>query len=213
MAETPPTRPRSRRPEQRDRTPERVLAVAGVGGLLLVFVVSLVLILGGGGNSSDQAAASVTPTPTATATPTPTATPKPKPTPVPLTAAQRAERQQAADLVRSRGFTVTRLSDYDPRDTLRVLIGKTTSGGRLAFFFVQGDYIGNDSTDVSARLRVKHTADLMTTLTYTVAQPSTTGATPTTSKLDVDFTWDGTRLSPDQALPPASQRAPGTIPG
>jgi hypothetical protein len=212
MAESPPTRPRTRRPEPRDRTPERVLAVAGVGGLLLVFAITLALILGGGGGAN-QVAASVTPEPTATRTPTPTATPKPKPTPVPLTPAQKAERTAAADLVASRGFTVTRLRDYDPTDTLRVLIGKTSAGGRLAFFFVQGDYIGNDSSDVSARLRVKHTADLMATLTYTVAQPSPTGGNPTTSKLDVHFTWDGSRLSPDQALPPASQRAPGAVPG
>ena len=212
MTETPPTRPRSRRPEPRDRTPERVLALAGVGGLLLVFVVTLVLILGGGGSSSDQAVASITPTATATATPTPTATPKPKPTPVPLTPAQRAERTAAADLVRSRGFTVTRLRDYDPEDTPRVLIGKTSSGGRLAFFFVQGDYIGNDSTEVSGRLRVKRTADLTTTLTYGVAQPSTTGGDPTVSKLDVRFTWDGSRLNPDQELPPTAQRGPAAFP-
>jgi hypothetical protein len=107
---------------------------------------------------------------------------------------------------------VKRLRDYDPRDTLRVLIGRTSSGAEMAFFFVQGDYIGNDSSDLSADVRVRHTADLTTTLRYTVATPSTTGGTPTTSKLDVRFTWDGSRLVPDQQLPPASQRAPGALP-
>ena len=213
MVEQPPPRRPPTRPEPRDRTPERVLALAGVGGLLLVFIVTLVLIARAGGGSAEETAATATATATATRTATPTATAKPKPTPVPLTAAQRAERDQAAAIVKSRGFTVTRLRDWDPDDTLRVLIGKTSSGGRLAFFFVQGDYIGNDSSDVSAYLRVKRTADLTATLTYEVAQPSTTGGDPTTSKLDVRFTWDGSRLNPDQELPPASQRAPGTLPG
>jgi LppP/LprE lipoprotein len=208
MAPTPPTRPRNRRPEPRDRTPERVLALAGVTGLLLVFAVMLVLITGRGGDSSTEVAASSTPEPTATRTPSPTPTPKPKPTPVPLTPAEKAERQAAVDVVTSRGFKVTRVRDYDPGDTLRVLIGKSSSGGRLAFFFVQGDYIGNDSSDLSGRLRVKKTADLTATLTYGVAQPSTNGGAPTTSKIDVNYTWDGSRLSPDQELPPATERGP-----
>src|SRR4029079_16010292 len=100
-----------------------------------------------------------------TATPTPTPTPKPKPTPVPLTAGQREERSAAAEVVQSRGFDVVRLRDWDPKDTLRVLIGEASSG-RMAFFFVNGDYIGNDSSDPSARLSVRRTSDLTVTLRY-----------------------------------------------
>src|SRR5699024_10956634 len=49
MAEPPPTRPRRRRPAPADRMPERVLAIAGVAGLLLVLVVSVVLIAAAAG--------------------------------------------------------------------------------------------------------------------------------------------------------------------
>ena len=205
MAPTPPTRPRRRPSGPRDHAPERVLALAGVAGLLLVFAVSIALVLRATGGSGDGAATAER-TATATATPTPTATPKPRRTPVPLTSAQRAERSAAAGIVESRGFKVVRLRDYDPRDTLRVLIGKTTSGGELAFFFVGSDYIGNDSTDLSRGLRVKRTSDVTTTLTYTLAEQAS-GSAPT--KASVRFTWDGVRLNPESALPDPSLRAPG----
>jgi LppP/LprE lipoprotein len=215
MAQTPPPRPRPRGPADRHRAPDRLLALAGVAGLLLVLVVSVTLVLSAvkGDGDEPESTASASATAEATETPTATATAKPKPTPVPLTASQRAERTKAADVVRSRGFKVVRLRDYDPRDTLRVLIGRSTSGGELAFFFVQGDYIGNDGTSLSERMKVKGTGDLTTTITYAYAQPSTDGGDATIGRQDVRFTWDGNRLSPDQALPPSSQRAPGALPG
>src|SRR3954470_7634928 len=123
MPEPPPARRGARGSAPRDHKPERVLAVAGVLALLVVLVVTISLIrraAGGDDESSDQTAA-VTPEPTRTPKPTPT--PKPKPTPVPLTPAQRPEPQAAADVVASRGFEVVRLRDWDPKDTLRVLIG------------------------------------------------------------------------------------------
>jgi hypothetical protein len=191
-----------------------VLALAGLAGLLLVLVVSVVLIAGAAGGGEEEAAATTAATtPTATATPMPTRTPKPKPTPPPLTAQQRAERQAAADIVRSRGFEVVRLRDYDPRDTLRVLIGRTGGGGMMAFFFAQGDYLGNDATSTSARLRVRRRSDLAVTLRYTVADPSSTTSSgaPRRRSVDVRFVWDGSRLSPQAPVPDASVRAPGSL--
>jgi hypothetical protein len=205
MAEPRPRRPRRRRPEPEDRTPERVLAVAGVAGLLLVFVISVVLI-GGAGGSDDADGESASATVTATPTPTPTA--EPKPTPVPLTAAERAERQAAADIVASRGFEVVRLRDYDPRDTLRVLIGRSSSGGEMAFFFVRGDYIGNDSTETSAQLRVRRTTDVAATLAYGIFQPGDAPDKPTGTPVRVRFQWDGVRIAPEAEVPAPELRAP-----
>jgi hypothetical protein len=196
----------TRPPAPTDRTPERVLAIAGVGGLLLVFVVSIVLIASAAGGDDAQPVVAATATPTATAEPK--ATPTPKPKRKPLTAAERQERDAAKAIVESRGFEVVRLRDFDPSDTLRVLIGRTSSGGEMAFFFAGGDYLGNDSTDVSARLRVKRTTDLTTTLTYTVADPDTGDATHE----DVRFTWDGAHVTPETQVPDASLRAPGAVP-
>ena len=204
---TRPTRRPPGRPAPHDQTPERLLALAGVAGLLAVLVVSIVLVLhAAGGDDPEQASASVSGTPAPTATPTPTSTPKPRKTPVPLTAAERAQRSAAADVVASRGFKVVRLRDYDPDDTLRVLIGRTTAGGYMAFFFVGEDYIGNDSRDVSRGLAVRRTSDLTTTLRYTLAA---TAGGDRADHQDVRFTWDGVRLTPESALPDLTQRGLG----
>jgi hypothetical protein len=208
----PPRRRPGTRPAARGHhlTPERILALAGVGGLLVVGLISLILVLGaaGGGDEEDLGAAG----PAATATATPTPTPKPKPTPVPLTAAQKQERQAAAEIVSSRGFEVVRLKDYDPRKTLRVLIGRSSSGSRLAFFFVNGDYIGNDAQDPSARVRVTKVADLQVTLAYRIYAPGDDQDAPTGGPVSVRFRWDGTRLTPQDPLPPPEQRTPGRQP-
>ena len=190
-----------------------MLAAAGVAALLLVLVVSVSLISGAAaGDAEQQDTAATAPTPTPTPEPTPT--PKPRPTPVPLTAEERAERQAAADIVASRGFEVTRLRDWDPRDTLRVLIGRTTSGAELAFFFVNGDYIGNDSDGPEREAEgACGPTDLTTTLRYGVYAAR---RRPDEADGRADrraFTWDGARLAPQTAVPAPEQRTPGRQPG
>jgi len=211
MPEPRPGRSGGRRGRSsRDRLPERVLGLAGLAALLLVLAVSISLVssaIRGDGDGEQEATASATATPTAT--PEPTRTPRPRPTPEPLSAGERTERTAAAEVVRSRGFEVTRLRDWDPDDTLRVLIGRSTTGGELAFFFVNGDYIGNDSGDPSASLRVRRTRDLTATLTYRTYAPGDDADKPTGDRVDVRFTWDGARLTPASALPDPSLRTPG----
>ena len=168
-----------------ERTRRRALALAGAGGLLLVGLISLVMIASAfSGDDEPEVAAA----PQATSTPKPTPTAKPKPTPVPLTADQRAARETAAELVRSKGFEVVRLRDYDPRRTLRVLIGEEPAGGRMAFFCVDDLYIGNDRSSLSPELKVKRAGNVQVTLTYD-------GAT------DVRFEWNGSSLAPQDPLP------------
>jgi hypothetical protein len=176
-----------------------------VAGLLLVGFVSTGLVLDAvSGGDDGSAVADATPT----ATPKPTPTPKPKPTPVPLTAEQRAERKAAADVVKSRGYAVVRLRDYDPRKTLRVLLGEQSDGSRLAFFFVNGDYIGNDGTEASGKLRVARNGDLRVTLAYGIYAPGDPPDAPSGGTTKVRFAWDGTRLAPMDPLPTTSQRVP-----
>ena len=163
----------------------RALAVAGVTGLMVVALWMLIMVASAfNGDDEPEVAA----TPAATSTPKPTPTAKPKPTPVPLTPDQRAARDAAAQLVESKGFEVVRKRDYDPRRKLRVLIGEDTAGGRLAFFFVDGTYIGNDRSSASSELEVKRAGNLQVTLTYD-------------DETDVRFRWDGTRLAPQDPLP------------
>jgi hypothetical protein len=101
------------------------------------------------------------------------------------------------------------LKDYDPRKTLRVLVGRTSSGSHLAFFFVNGDYIGNDAQDASAKLRVAKHGDLQVTLAYGIYAPGDEQDKPTGGPVRVRFMWDGVRLAPQDPLPPPEQRTPG----
>lgn len=197
-----------------DPTPARFLAVAGLIGLLVVFMVMVGLIASGGddsGSGSQEAAATATATATRTAepTPTPTPTPSPSPTATPLNGQQQLERQDAVDVVRSRGFDVVRLRDYDPSATLRVLIGRSDDGGEMAFFFVVGEYLGNDSADASAKVRVDQTSDLEVTLGYRIFQPGDEPDRPTGEPVLVEFVYDGSRVQPVDALPAPEERTPG----
>ena len=91
----------------------------------------------------------------------PAATPKPAhkkakkhaPAKPKFTAAQRAARAAAVSTLRSQGYRPVTLADYAPDHVLRVLIGKG-DGGRRAFFFAEGRFIGNDTTDDSDSVTV-----------------------------------------------------------
>ncbi len=202
MAE-PPRRPAPTRRPPPDRTLSRALAVGGVLGLFVVLIVIVALIDGSGDDDSEQAAA--VPTITATPSPKPTRTPKPKPTATPLTPDEKLDRQDDIDVVRSRGFDVVRKSDWKPDDTLQVLIGRSSTGGEIAFFFVDGQYLGNDTTDPSTRLRVRSTDDLSVTLRYGIYSAGDPADKPS-EDIDVDFTYEGGRVTPSSAIPAVSQR-------
>ena len=201
---TPPDKARPPRREPADRAPARLFAVAGLAGLLVVLIVIVVMIGGaaGGDDPGDEAAA----TPTATATAEATATAKPKPTPEPLTAEEKAARKEAIDLVRSRDFKVVDKNDWNPDDTLQVLIGTTDDGNELAFFFVDGSYLGNDSTEVSTKLRVKRTDDLEVTLQYGIYQSGDEPGKPTGEPIQVIFRYEAGTVEPVEALPAPEQR-------
>lgn len=183
-------------------TGERVLGVAGVTVLLLVGLISLLMLLGeiGGNGGEREVREESGAQATATPTPTPTPTVEPKPTPAPLTAEQRAAREAAVTLVQGKGFDVVRRRDYDPRRTLRVLIGRQTGGkGHLAFFFVGERYIGNDTSEPSGPIAVRGQRDRQVTLRYTLAGDDSAG---------VRFRWDGASLEPLDLIPAAEKRAP-----
>ncbi len=195
--------PRPGRRQPADRKSARVLAAAGVAGLLLVLVVVIALIAGAGGDDGEESAAAP---PAATETAEPTPTEKPKPTPVPLPADQKAERDEAIALVESRGFEVVDKADWMPDDTLQVLIGTTTDGNEMAFFFVDGTYLGNDSTEVSSKLRVKRTNDLEVTLQYGIYASGDESGKPTGDPITVTFRYSGGVVEPVEAVPAPEQR-------
>src|SRR4051812_39585261 len=74
-----------------------------------------------------------------------------------LTRAQRLARKNAVAEVRRQGYTTLKLSDYDVKATLRVLVGRPVgdaAGGYHAFFFTKDAYLGKDALAPSTLVRV-----------------------------------------------------------
>jgi LppP/LprE lipoprotein len=92
-----------------------------------------------------------------------------------LTRAQRAARASAVAALRRQGYTALRKSDYDPRATLRVLIGRPrgdAGGGLFAFFFNRRHYLGRDALSPSTSLRVAGQTPHAVVLSYRTCCPA-----------------------------------------
>ena len=114
------------------------------------------------------------------------------------TKAQRQARAAAVGTLRSEGYRPVTLADYDPDHVLRVLIGRG-DGGTRAFFFAGRRFLGNDTADDSASLKVVRAGNRSVALSYKLAEGG---------RSRVLFRWDGKKLEPQTAIPPAVQRAP-----
>jgi hypothetical protein len=119
----------------------------------------------------------------------------------------------AAAVVRGKGFTPNNSSDYHSNQALRVLIGtRTGSGdgyGQQAFFFVTGRFIGTDSRQPSATLRVVAQGDTEVTLAYPLYRKNDPLCCPGGGQARVRFQLDNGKLVPLDPIPPRS-RANGT---
>jgi hypothetical protein len=114
----------------------------------------------------------------------------------------------AAAIVRGHGFTPNDTADYRSGQALRVLVG-TRSGsadgyGQQAFFFVDGRYIGTDSTAPSAKLRVVSQSDTQVTLAYPLYRSHDALCCPSGGEARVTFELDNGKLTPLQPIPPSS---------
>jgi hypothetical protein len=119
-----------------------------------------------------------------------------------LTREQRAERRAAVAVVRERGYAPQDLDDYKIDHLLRVIVGEPvddTPAGLRAFFFVDGEFIGNDASAPSRELRPGRQLEREITLVYTL---------PSGDEERVHFRWDGKKLEPREKIPPAGERAP-----
>jgi hypothetical protein len=172
----------------------RLTGLLATAALLGIGVASALMILPdseGGSGALDSAPA---------ATPNPTPTPKPKARrPNGPTKAQRAQRAAAVAEVRRQGFTTLKLSDYDYKATLRVLIGRpvgNAAGGSYAFFFLKDRFLARDSTSPSTKVRVAKAGKATVTLAYdTSAGPA-----------KVRFRLVGQSLQPVDPIPPPAVR-------
>jgi LppP/LprE lipoprotein len=113
-------------------------------------------------------------------------------------------------VVRAHGYSPTDISQYHAGQTLGVLVGtRSPSGdgyGQQAFFFVNGRYIGTDSTQPSAKLRVVEQQDTRVTLAYPLYRPHDALCCPSGGEARVTFELDNGRLTPQQQIPPASSQ-------
>lgn len=116
----------------------------------------------------------------------------------------------ATALVRSQGYTPTDTSDYHPSQTLGVLIGSrpgSESGNdQRAFFFVNGHYIGTDTSEPSGTLHVAGQSDTEVTLAYGLYRKSDPACCPSGGQATVRFQLDNGQLMPLDPIPAAGSR-------
>ena len=170
-------------------------------------------LLASGCGSKTETVTNVTSVPTATQGTQST------PTVPPIAAPARTQTQpatppigsvdQAEARVRAEGYVPDDPSQYHGSQSLRVLVGTKKGSGdgyaKRAFFFVGGRYIGTDTSDDSAGIRVESQSDTQITLGYALYGPSDPLCCPG-SAASVRYLWNGSRLVPLDPIPSASKR-------
>jgi LppP/LprE lipoprotein len=113
----------------------------------------------------------------------------------------------AAAIVRSHGYTPNNSSDYHSGQALRVITATRTGSAdgyeQQAFFFVNGHYIGTDSKEPSAGVKVVSEGDTEATLSYSLYRPGDPLSSPTGGQARVTFQLNNGKLVPLERIPPA----------
>ena len=204
--------------------------------IVLALGASAGTLLGGCGSSSKTVSAASAPTPSQTTATTPTApsttttpasttpahtttnggvpapgTTRTAPAPAFTRAAGGEGLSGATAVLRAKGFTANNTSDYHSNQALRVLVGTHTGSGdgygQQAFFFVNGRYIGTDSKQPSATLRVLGQSDTEVTLGYPLYRKNDPLCCPGGGQARVRFRLDNGKLTPLDPIPPASSQS------
>jgi hypothetical protein len=210
----------ARRPAPRRRPPPpprgargQLARAIGLAATLVLLGVGVAVVLTVT-RDNDSSSAKESFAPTATASATAAAKRKAKQPAMPrLTNAQKASRSAAVDQIRSQGFEPVAISAYNPRQPLRVLIGRPKASstgvrGRRAFFFEHEQYLGTDAASPSLRLKVASQKGSQITLAYTRFAAGDKPCCPSDGTVKVRFKLDGERLTPLDPIPPAAARLP-----
>ncbi|HEV7943192.1 MAG TPA: LppP/LprE family lipoprotein [Solirubrobacteraceae bacterium] len=151
-------------------------------------------------STTGSAVATVTQTVTASSTRTSSA---------PAFTQQEGEGQAlaaAVATVKSQGYTPNDTSEYHPQQTLRVLTAtRAGTGGsyqQRAFFFVDGRYIGTDSSQPSGSVKVASQGETSVTLSYGMYSSGDSLCCPD-SQATVVFQLNNGRLQALDPIPPA----------
>jgi hypothetical protein len=114
----------------------------------------------------------------------------------------------AAAVVRAHGYTPNDTSQYHPNQTLTVLVGTRSGSGdgydQQAFFFLGGRYIGTDTAQPSASVKVVSQGETEVTLAYPLYHAHDPLCCPSGGSATVNFQLNNGKLTPLQSIPPAS---------
>jgi hypothetical protein len=166
--------------------------------------------------ATQSTATTTTATTTTTTAPTSTAggTAAPGPThtaPEPEFTQQESHAEgvsEAAAVLKASGYTPAESSQYHPNQTLRVLVGTKpgSSDGydQQAFFFVGGRYIGTDTKEPSASVKVLAQSDTEITLGYPLYRSGDSLGSPSGGVATVHFQLNNGKLVALNQIPPAS---------
>lgn len=123
-------------------------------------------------------------------------------------AAGGAQAAAATTVVVAHGYTPTDVSDYHPAQTLRVLVGARTGSAdgysQRAFFFLDGRFLGTDSSQASASIHVVSQSDTEIALAYALYRAHDSLCCPSGGQAVVHFQLNDGTLVPLQPLPPVS---------
>lgn len=108
----------------------------------------------------------------------------------------------ALAVLQNRGYSALDPAQYQPSNTLQVLVGRG-AGGQLAFFFIDGQYIGTDTRVPSAAISVVSSNDTEVTLAYALTHPDGSSA----GTANVTYALNNGMLSPEGPIPSASPTA------
>ncbi len=116
----------------------------------------------------------------------------------------------AAAVVRARGYTPNNTAEYHSNQTLRVLVGTRTGSsdgyGQQAFFFIGGHYLGTDTKEPSATVKVVSQSDTEVTLAYALYRKGDALSSPSGGEAHVTFALNNGQLVPLGKIPPAAER-------
>jgi hypothetical protein len=116
----------------------------------------------------------------------------------------------ATAVVKGHGYTPGNTAEYHAGQTLRVLVGtRTGSGdgyGQQAFFFVDGRYLGTDTKEPSAKLKVVSQGDTEVAIAYPLYRPGDPLCCPGGGQRVVHFALNNGKLTALDQIPPANSR-------
>jgi hypothetical protein len=161
----------------------------------------------------DTTSSSPATTSTAT-TPTDTSTTRTAPEPSftePEQGAKSGTLGAAVASLRARGYTPNDTSEYHSGQTLRVLVGSRTGStdgyGQQAFFFVDGHYLGTDTKEASAKLKVVSQDDTEVAIAYPLYRAGDPLCCPGGGQRVVHFALNNGKLTALDPIPPANSKS------